>query len=204
MTNTVKVTRKELNSVGIYEAYVGCTLSDYLGPEAIAKKIGKYIRDFDEMSEDGVSLYFVGPFNTGKTMMANIIAKNLMCKGKVVMVIDMRDMVEFCWDNWRNKGDAREKFSEQILESDLLVIDDVGKETPSENTTSTLEFVLKHRVKRRRCTVLTSNKSKQLLAQDFGSSLKHLLNRAFVTVEFPVVDGLEDEMIVNLANKLED
>jgi DNA replication protein DnaC len=215
----MKIRRALLEGAGIWEDYVKYTLDDFQdvsdGCET-TKGIKDYLRNFrTDAAKTGKSLFLRGPYNSGKTMLAMIMAKHLLLEGFGVYVTDVGDMVDFCCRGWRNDQVSRD-FEERVKNVDFLVIDGLGRELTNTAVKNVFEEVLSYRTKRCRPTVVTSlwemdevdkkflqmilfrsdpmtASDPKLLAKkqkEFGTGLHYLLGRKFVEVECVYVDGM--------------
>lgn len=146
-------------------------------PESSAKeKIKDYFDDLYNNLRIGKSLYIWGPFGTGKTSLACIIAKQafkLVYGVEFVMAMEIPNL--YIQNPWLIPEER--SWKDVLVGSKFLVIDDFVKtDNKGENW---VELVLKKRVHDRRSTVITSNVSIEELE---GTSVKSLLSEAFVPV----------------------
>jgi len=98
----------------------------------IRERCQKFIENFD--SSDERNLFFSGPAGVGKTFLSNCIAKELLDKGKTVLyqtapvlfdTISEYKMKVFREEEYEDEGYRK------IFDVELLVIDDLGTESPS-------------------------------------------------------------------------
>ena len=69
---------------------------------------------------------FLGPTGLGKTFLSNCIAKEILDSGKTVLYQTAPVMLD---ELIQSKFDNDNSFSNQVLNVDLLIIDDLGTET---------------------------------------------------------------------------
>ena len=101
---------------------------------------------------DGKSLYIHGPNGTGKTTFAANLAKALVNMGRTVLMRNSKQLTE----------DMKAAMSDQAVLNrlygvDVLVIDDLGKEQPTDYSLSMLYLVIETRYAKMRPMVVTSN-----------------------------------------------
>lgn len=104
----------------------GSNLSPRQNAEKIKKAAIKFAENFDDINQK--NLLFSGGTGLGKTYLSNAIVKALLEKGKTVLYQTAPVMLDTLIANMFNK-DTNNDFSENLLNVDLLVIDDLGTET---------------------------------------------------------------------------
>ena len=111
-------------------------------------------------------LFISGPTGTGKTHVAAAIANELIKTGTSVICMTMIDMLERIKRTF-SKGDVDEDRVLRIYKTvPLLVIDDMGKEPPTEWAVSTVYNIINGRYEAYLPTVITTNyDSKTLIAR---------------------------------------
>ena len=126
--------------------------------KAYSKAI-EYNEKFKEFEEIGQGLYICGSFGTGKTHLAAAVGISLLKKGINVIFKTAGDILE----------DIRKTFDEDyeginsyaVLDiyrtCDLLIIDDLGKEKPTEFTVTSLFSIINARYENMKPTIITSN-----------------------------------------------
>ena len=117
-----------------------------------------FIKHFDDSYDN---LLFYGPTGVGKTFLTHCIAKELLDSAHTVVYLtslQLFDMLE------KNKFQKEEAFitNEQvsyILNSDLLIIDDLGTELSNSFTVSQLYYIIEERHNNKRSTIISTNLS---------------------------------------------
>ena len=84
----------------------------------------QFVENFDLPNQK--NLMFLGPTGLGKTFLSNCIAKELLDSGKTVLYHTAPIMLD---QLIQSKFDNDNSFSEHLLTTDLLIIDDLGTET---------------------------------------------------------------------------
>ena len=84
----------------------------------------QFVDNFDDPDEK--NLMFLGPTGLGKTFLSNCIAKEILDSGKTVLYQTAPVMLD---ELIQSKFDNDNSFSNQVLNVDLLIIDDLGTET---------------------------------------------------------------------------
>lgn len=119
-----------------------------------------YIENFEKFKENGEGLFFKGDFGTGKTHLAVAIAIELMKKGVSVISITSIDLLA---ELKRTYDKDRHISEHQLLraykETELLIIDDLGKEYSSEWSLANIYNIINHRYEYCKPTIITTNYS---------------------------------------------
>ena len=104
------------------------------------------INNFDNL--DTHNLLFIGNTGLGKTFMSNCIANELIKRGKTVFYQTSPVLLETIIDNKFNryKDISKDNFYKNVLESDLLIIDDLGTECLNSMKLSELFTILNTRL----------------------------------------------------------
>jgi len=107
----------------------------------------------------GTGLLFHGPVGTGKTHLAVAIVNELVvAKNARAVYLDFRKLLKTIQESWNPATHASEKqVLDRILQSDLLVLDDLGAEKPSSWVLETVSYVINERYVRGRPVVITTN-----------------------------------------------
>ncbi len=92
----------------------------------IGKEVKKFINNFDDPDEK--NLLFSGGTGLGKTFLSNCIVADLLAQGKTVLYQTAPVMLDTLINELFNKN-SDNTFSQNLLNVDLLVIDDLGTET---------------------------------------------------------------------------
>jgi len=125
-------------------------------------KIEPYLDELNgKVLQNGLSLFFSGPNSTGKTFMANYILSVAISEGLSGFYITFKDLY-YLYNSTiiKNNDDIRYNPLEvynYVANCQMLVLDEMGKETLSESALTFLEQLIKHRTSRNLATVIVSN-----------------------------------------------
>jgi DNA replication protein DnaC len=100
-------------------------------------------------------LYLWGQRGTGKTHLAAAIAQAAAAAGTPTLYASAPRQLDFVKDGFRDRSSSERL--EALIEVDLLVLDDLGSEQPTEWAAATLFALLDERYRHDRPTVFTSN-----------------------------------------------
>ncbi len=129
-----------------------------------------FIKHFDEAYDN---LIFYGPTGVGKTFLTHCIAKQLLDTSHTVLYLTSLELFDILEKNKFNKEDAstsNEQIS-YILNSELLIIDDLGTELVNSFTASQLFYFIEERHMRQRSTIISTNLSFQELRDRYSERI---------------------------------
>lgn len=120
-----------------------------------------YVKDFDKRFQN---LLIYGNTGVGKTFLSHCIAKELLDQGHSVLYLDAIRFFEILetrqFDRTLSYNDKDSMLS-YILDTDLLILDDLGTEMANSFTTTQLYHVIESRLRREHSTIITTNLSIQ-------------------------------------------
>ena len=94
--------------------------------QLLKERAQKFIDNFDSPEEK--NLVFTGGTGRGKTFLTNCIANEVLKQGKIVLYQTAPVMLDSIIDTRFGKNNSGFNLLENILDSDLLIIDDLGTE----------------------------------------------------------------------------
>lgn len=142
-------------------------------------------RDFaDTFDRDFRNLLFYGPVGTGKTFLSNCIAKELLDSGHSVIYFTAFQFFERF--SVSSSGEATEFIQrhEALLDSDLLILDDIGTEMANTFTVSKLFQILNERALRRKSTIISTNLSPKDFRDIYSERLFSRITSSYTLVKF--------------------
>jgi DNA replication protein DnaC len=172
---------------GVGLAYQRLDWADFLElPKAAEDAAVEYVQNAETFAESGIGMLLWGDRGTGKTMLAELMLKDLVCRHRVDgLSITFAALLEAFSGGWR---DAKLKtwFDGRLRNAGLLLVNDVGREHRGERTIadSTLEDVLRSRAEHGRPTIITSNLRPAELTTYYGPNTASLMTESMIEVEF--------------------
>ena len=136
-----------------------------ISPRENMKRIKKIVDDFIiHFSErDEKSLLFTGNTGLGKTFLSNCIAKEIMDQGKIVIYQTAPSMLNTMIDYRFGKKEVSIDFYDNIMNSDLLIIDDLGTESTNNIKSTELFNIINTRLLNQVKTIISTNLTLQNL-----------------------------------------
>lgn len=165
-----------IGKAGIQKRFLNCTFDNY---EAVSEqqkfvksRVQSFADNFPKVLEVGSSLILSGSVGTGKTHLACAIANQLALSGYTSCLRTVSELVQSIRDgrNWSN-----DKTSSQLIDEytkfDLLIIDEFGVQSGTDNELNILFDVVNARYAEQRPTLALSNLSKSDFKQKVGERI---------------------------------
>jgi DNA replication protein DnaC len=171
-------------AAGIGEMFMRLSWEDYEGDHVPAAVVRKLLAGHRVYWDRGLGVLLWGGLGTGKTMLASLAAKELVRLGYSVFSTTFAGMVEEFTKGFGAQAE-KDRFERRAVESDWLVLDDVGKEFRAKTNLaeSTFDHTLRQRVVALRPTILTTNMTLDELGRGYGAAVLSLLSERSVVCE---------------------
>jgi DNA replication protein DnaC len=169
--------RKAVGASGMGERFLRRTFGNFATDTADQKKVAAAAKDYAENFErhlpkrgeplPGRNGFLISGTNgVGKTHIAAAIANHLLSRGKAVICMTERNLFDrirrtYARDDGIDDGTVRRTYETVPL----LIIDDLGKEKPTEWTLATLYAIIDGRYERAMPLIITMNYDTKSLAQ---------------------------------------
>ncbi len=133
----------------------------------------KFVTDFPEHASN---LLLYGPSGVGKTFLSHCVAKELIDRSFLVLYFSAYDLFENLAKARFDDDNSDNVLSDQVLNCDLLIIDDLGTEMTNTFTVSQLFVCLNERQLRHKPVIISTNLSfdeiKEIYTERICSRLK--------------------------------
>ena len=182
-----KISYSNLIYRGVPRQFMHLSLDDYTTDKVIKKLFSIYTRDFDLALRDCVNLMCFGSNGTGKTMLTSIIVKEAYIHRYSSYRVTFQEYISLYLQQSRDIV-AKEKMAD-IMESEFLVIDEVGKETTAKNqfNVTVFEELLRKRDTLGNPTIICTNlplDERGGFYDQYGKSVESLVEGSFVKILF--------------------
>ena len=151
--------------------------------EKVLAECMTFAENFDKTKDN---LLLTGPSGLGKTFLSSCIAAKLINDGVNVIyqsssvVFSLLDRVKFS----RNASEADLYTAERLLDSDLLILDDLGTEFITEFSVSELFRIINTRILTGKKTVINTNLSLADLKKIYSERILSRIIGSFVILKF--------------------
>lgn len=151
----------------------------YLDAKVNSLETQLYVERFG--SDDGRGLYIYGDVGTGKTYLASALACVFVAAGYTVVLTTTLAMLEDIQDTY-GKETSSLAAVQRFASSDILILDDLGKESGSAWSASMLFQIINHRYETMRPLIVTSqydltNLEKRIARQGERESARAIVSR---------------------------
>ena len=158
---------------------------DYFQDKRPVQEISRWLNSWRDYVDRGVGIILTGGHGTGKTMLANLVLKELVKHGVRCYATTFADTVEEFTKSWGNQ-EQKQWFEDTFKLTKVLLLDDLGREFKSSNNLAptTFDSILRTRVQNARPTIVTTNiPAEDLDVAGYGAGVLSLLKRSCVKVE---------------------
>ncbi len=161
---------------GIGMNYQRLSWDDYEGSPEVQSWMDDYLEGHANYVQRGIGLILHGEFGVGKTFTTTMLLKDLIKLGHRCYSTTFAHMVEMFTAGWRDASEQK-NFQQKIIGSDVLLLDDLGREMKSKNKLSetTFDDVLRRRVQDGKPTFITTNMTLGELGAGYGGAILSLL-----------------------------
>lgn len=143
------------------------------------RSMGKvFVRDFKENAD---SLYLYGPSGTGKTFLATCIARELLKEGLVVVYRTSSQLMD---DIREVKFQDNKEIETLLSDCDLLIIDDLGTEMPSDHSKTEIFNLINQRLLQSKKMIISSNLRLDKIRGKYSERLTSRIMGDFILVPF--------------------
>lgn len=186
---------KNLMYRGVPREYIHADLDEYPIEENIRELFARYMDYLDEMFEDKINLILYGSNGSGKTYLSSLVVKEAYRKRYTSFRVTLKSFIDMHFKRDKDELIA-EKLSE-IINSEFLVIDEVGKETfdKSQFNITVFEELLRERDTQGKPTIICTNlplEGRGGLYEQYGKSIQSLIDGNFLKVKFESEDNRHD------------
>ena len=139
-------------------------LTPYQNIKKVYSVCQEFIENFDASFQN---ILFYGDTGTGKTFLTNCIANELIKRSKSVIYLTAISLFDlFSKQAFSNDADdviTSKDLEQYLFDCDLLIIDDLGTESPNSFTNSKLFYCLNERFLREKSTIISTNLSLEMI-----------------------------------------
>lgn len=174
-----KIQKRIFKASGLTEEQALMTIKDYKPAPDTMKMYQMAENYLDNKSwREGKGFALVGSVGVGKTMLAQIIASEIMRDNKTVIFIPTTSlMAELLAAQFSNDKSEFEQRIDKLIKADVVIFDDIGKEKPTEWVQNQYFRIIDGRYNSRKATGYTSNYEFGKLADRFSEFGDAIISR---------------------------
>lgn len=187
-SNLSKIIKKENFDTFDFRLYreerlEGEQLSPQRNIQRIYKRCFDFVRDFDNAFGN---LVFYGSTGLGKTFLCNSIAKELMEKGNTVLYMTAGQLFKTIEEYHFKKEEQMQPVNilNDVLKTDLLIIDDLGTEFSTILSSSELFHIINERLLTKKSVVLSTNLAPSDLINHYSDRIVSRLTGEYEVLKF--------------------
>lgn len=180
---------------GMSKRAMNCLFKNYQQNENNAqayKTCGLYAKEFETVSKTSRNgLFITGVCGVGKSHLAFSIANYLIKRGHSVIAMTMIDLLLKIKSSFNGGKQTEEEILKIYDDCDLLIIDDLGKEKPTEWALQMIYSIIDRRYNSLKPIVITTNFNAEELIKRLGdTSIAHaIVDRLFEICEYVSIEG---------------
>ncbi len=144
----------------------------------VVESCRKFIETFGQEFQN---LLFYGPVGTGKTFLSRCIAKELLDRRHSVVYFTSFQLFELL--SPADGGDFRQRH-EALLDSELLILDDMGTEVPNTFTVSKLFGILNERAMAKKPVIISTNLSLREFRDVYSERIFSRISSSYTLLKF--------------------
>lgn len=172
-------TQKRVESSGVPRRYWHSTFDTYIPRDDKDSKNLDTIKKFAKLEKNDKVLILLGAKGLGKTHLGSAIIRN--CGGKFISIEELIFKYESAQDFHAKTN--REELMESYANTEMLVIDEIGRSMQQEKENALLNYILRRRYENMLPTVLISNLSKADLLKKLGEAVLDRLRETCISLE---------------------
>ena len=180
---------------GMSKRAMGCLFKNYQQNEHNSqayKTCGTYAKEFETVSEGSRNgLFITGVCGVGKSHLAFAIANYLLKRGHSVIAMTMIDLLLKLKSSFNGGKQTEEEILQIYDECDLLIIDDLGKEKPTEWALQMIYSIIDRRYNALKPIIITTNFNADELLKKLGNTsiAEAIVDRLFEICQYVPIEG---------------
>ncbi len=163
----------------------------------------KTCREFvDTFSTEFRNIYLYGDTGVGKTFLSHCVAKELMEQSRSVIYLTSDQLFKIFSKNVFGGRDEKEEEAYQyIYDCDLLIIDDLGTESPNSFSISQLFVCLNERILRKKSTMISTNLALEDIKNIYSERIFSRISSDYTILRLTGDDIRVQKKLLNLGGK---
>lgn len=153
------------------------------------RKAKEYAENYIQGTERG-SLFITGGVGTGKTHLAASIANELIKNEKTVVFGTLINILSEIKDSYNSEFENEGIIIDKYSKIDMLIIDDLGKERPSEWALEKLFTIINNRYENKLPVIITTNYNREKLRERLADNKNYEIADSIVSRLYEMCRGI--------------
>ena len=153
------------------------------------RKAKEYTENYIKGAERG-SLYITGGVGTGKTHLAASIANELIRNERTVVFGTLINLLNEIKDSYSSDNEKEGVIIDKYSKIDMLIIDDLGKERPSEWTLEKLFTIINNRYENKLPVIITTNYNRERLRERLADNKNYEIADSIISRLYEMCKGI--------------
>lgn len=184
-------------SASIPRRYAHCTLDTFREKATVLKNAKRRVQEFVDLwpnTPEGKGLLLMGGCGVGKTHLAVAALLDIIHSGKPgrLLFSNFQDLIQEIQASFdQDSAATKSEILRPVLEADLLVLDELGSQKPTQFVQDILYYVINTRYNEERATIFTTNyydrageAKEETLEQRIGTRLRSRLAEMADRIDF--------------------
>lgn len=166
--------QKLFSHANIGKRFINCSFKNFQKRPGVEKAFNvalDFAKNFKQKQETGEGILFYGDSGNGKTHLAVAIIREVVRQGYSAIFQSAAELQYRLNATYRDSGESETEIMSGLVESDLTVIDDLGKGKWSEKVEERFYVILDGRYREMRPTVITTNLKLSELEKYVGNAV---------------------------------
>jgi DNA replication protein DnaC len=189
--------QQRLSSASIPKRYTHCTLDTFREKSVALRNAKQRVQEFVDLwpnTSEGKGLLLMGGCGVGKTHLAVAALLEIIHSGKPGRLVfsNFQDLIQEIHASFdSDQVPQKNELMRPLLEADLLVLDELGSQKPTQFVHDILYYVINTRYNEERTTIFTTNyydrtadAKEETLEQRIGTRLRSRLAEMADRIEF--------------------
>ena len=174
---------------GIHKKWQDKTAKDFTNDLESLEIVRKYLGNVWSHYKKGVGIYLYGSNGVGKTLLLNIVFKELIRLKFSARIISMSELITKFTSGWHNE-ETRMSLERTLKEVQFLGIEEIGKEYKNKQTKEStsvglhvLDTIIRHRINESKPIWITSNVHPDQIAEMYSEDIASMLREVAIPLK---------------------
>lgn len=154
------------------------------------ENIKKYVNKLID-GDTNKGLFITGAYGVGKTYLAACIANEVIKNGKTVVFGTLIQLLDFIRDSYKDSEVTNKDYLSLYSNVDLLIIDDLGKEKPTDWVLEKLFLIVNNRYNNYLPIVITTNYNRSQLRERLCINNNYSIVDSIISRLYEMCGGIE-------------